>query len=225
MDKTYRLFLILGLLVLLNLTQNCTGRLSLSQKGYQALEEGNIQEAVSYFKGYLQKNPSDVKARNNLAVAYLRQRNYDEAFKELQKVIAQNPRDAAAHYNLALVYYYKKLFDEEIEEYRKTIALSPSHYGAHLNLGHALLAKGQQKEAIQQYLWVIEKDAKNEKVLYTLGVLYMEFHENEKAISMFNRYLRLASEGKFSKQAQAYLDRLNTKNADPLIKSNKQKEQ
>lgn len=193
---------------------NCASR-PISQEGYRALEKGNIDEAIRFFKEDLQHNPDDTRARNNLAVAYMRQIRYEDAFNELQKVIAQKPEDARAHYNLALVYYYKRLLNEEIEEYRKCIALLPSHYGAHLNLGHALLSKGDKAGALEQYQWVIEKNPYNAKVNFILGILYSELKEDQKAIKLFSHYLELDPQGPFAKEAKNHLAELGKKPFTP----------
>jgi tetratricopeptide (TPR) repeat protein len=182
-----------------------------SEKGYQALEKGNVDEAIRFFKDELQQKPDDSKARNNLAVAYMRQSRYEEAFNELQKVIAQRPDDPRAHYNLALVYYYKKLYDEEITEYRKSIALLPSHYGAHLNLGHALLSKGDKIGALEQYDWVIERNPGNAKINFTLGILYSEMKADQKAAERFRHYLDIDPKGQYAQEAKTRLLELSKK--------------
>jgi tetratricopeptide (TPR) repeat protein len=182
-----------------------------SEKGYLALEKGNVDEAIRFFKEDLQQKPEDTKARNNLAVAYMRQSRYEEAFNELQKVIAQRPDDPRAHYNLALVYYYKKLYDEEIAEYRKSIALLPSHYGAHLNLGHALLSKGDKIGALEQYQWVIERNPDNAKINFTLGILYSEMKADQKAAERFRHYLAIDPKGKYAQEAKTRLLELSKK--------------
>lgn len=178
------------------------------QKGYQALESGRTEESVAYFKEHLQRYPSDGKARNNLAVAYMRLGQHDNALSELQKVTAQTPDDAAAHYNLALVYNFKGLIDQEIEEYRKTVSLSPSHYGAHLNLGHALAEKGRKPEAVEQYLWVLGKTPDNPKVLFNIGLLYRDLKEKDQAILMLKKYLETDPGGKYAPRAKKVLSEL-----------------
>ena len=178
------------------------------QKGEQALVESRPRDSIDYFKEQLQHHPSDARARNNLAVAYMRVKNYDAAFNELNKVIAQTPDDATAHYNLALVYYFKGLVNMEIEAYRKTIRLAPTHYGAHLNLGHALLEKGEKKEAVTQYRWVLVQTPENTKVLFNLALLYRDLNEKEKAIPLLKKFLEVEPEGKYSVRAKQYLSEL-----------------
>ncbi len=80
--------------------------------GNRALELEDYGKAISYYRGALDKDPTDNRARNNLGVACLRNREYDQAFKEFQKVIATDPENPKAHFNLALVYYARGLLEQ-----------------------------------------------------------------------------------------------------------------
>jgi tetratricopeptide (TPR) repeat protein len=193
--------------LLLAIASGCASSLQ-ANKGNQALEKGDLDQAILYYNEHLRRYPDDSAARNNLAVAFLRQKKYEEAFNELQKVIAQKPGDPSAHYNLALVYYYKRLFKEEIGEYRKTIELAPHHFGAHVNLGHALLAAGDKRGAAEQYAWVVERTPQDRTIYYTLGMLRKELNEPAKARDMFRKYLELEPDGKFSREARQSLSEL-----------------
>jgi tetratricopeptide (TPR) repeat protein len=161
------------------------------RQGNLALEQRDYNHAILWYEQVLVAHPDDLRARNNLGVAYLRADNTDLAFQEFQKILALHPDDAKAHFNLALVYYKQGLYDRELEEYRKTIELDPDHFEAHVHLGHADLAKGLDADAIREYEWVLKRDPNQLQVLYNLSLLYEDQGRLREALSLLDRYLTL----------------------------------
>jgi len=159
--------------------------------GNRALEQRDYDHAILWYEQVLVTHPDDIRARNNLGVAYLRADNNDLAFQEFQKILALHPDNAKAHFNLALVYYKQGLYDRELEEYRKTIELDPDHFEAHVHLGHADLAKGMDADAIREYEWVLKRDPNQLQVLYNLSLLYEDQGRLREALSLLDRYLTL----------------------------------
>ncbi len=56
--------------------------------GYQALEKGNIQEALGYFKRNITQNPNSANAQDGLADAYEKAGMWGEAIASSQKAVA-----------------------------------------------------------------------------------------------------------------------------------------
>jgi tetratricopeptide (TPR) repeat protein len=168
--------------------------------GNQALEQRDYDHAIQWYEQVLLAHPDDLRARNNLGVAYLRADNNDLAFQEFQKILALQPDNAKAHFNLALVYYKQGFYDRELEEYRKTIELDPDHFEAHVHLGHAYLAKGMDADAIREYEWVLRRDPDQRQVLYNLSLLYEDQGRLRDALSLLDRYLTLESRSPTSSQ-------------------------
>lgn len=159
--------------------------------GTRALEQRDYDHAILWYEQALVAHPDDIRARNNLGVAYLRADKNDLAFQEFQKILALHPDNAKAHFNLALVYYKQGLYDRELEEYRKTIELDPDHFEAHVHLGHADLAKGLDADAIREYEWVLKRDPNQLQALYNLSLLYEDQGRLREALSLLDRYLTL----------------------------------
>jgi tetratricopeptide (TPR) repeat protein len=169
--------------------------------GNRALEQRDYDQAIQWYEQVLLAHPDDLRARNNLGVAYLRADNNERAFQEFQKILALQPDNAKAHFNLALVYYKQGFYDRELEEYRKTIQLDPDHFEAHVHLGHAYLAKGMDADAIREYEWVLRKDPNQRQVLYNLSLLYEDQGRLRDALSLLDRYLALESRSPASPQS------------------------
>jgi len=177
------------------------------QLGNRALEQRQYDQAIRWYQEELAAHPDDLRARNNLGIAYLRADEIDLAFQEFQKILAQHPDYAKAHFNLALVYYKQGLYDRELDEYRNTIELDPDHFDAHLYLGHAELAKGLDADAIKEYEWVLKKNPNQPAALYNLSLLYEDQGRLRDALSLLDRYLTLEERGHHgAEQSPASLD-------------------
>jgi tetratricopeptide (TPR) repeat protein len=159
--------------------------------GNRALEQRRYHQAIRWYQEALAAHPDDLRARNNLGVAYLRANEIDQAFQEFQKILARHPDYAKAHFNLALVYNKQGFYDRELDEYRKTIELDPDHFNAHLYLGHASLAKGMDADAIREYEWALKRNPDQSAALYNLSLLYEDRGRLRDALSLLDRYLKL----------------------------------
>lgn len=72
--------------------------------GQDAYKNGDIQQAIDYFKQTTQKDANYADAFYNLGALYYNQQRYSEALEAFNKVLQINPNDIAARYETGLVY-------------------------------------------------------------------------------------------------------------------------
>jgi superkiller protein 3 len=82
-------------------------------KGYQAGEAGNLDEAIRCYKKAITIDPNYAPAYNNLGGIYGNKGMLDDAIVEYKKAIAIDPDYTFAHNNLARAYRQKGLKDTE----------------------------------------------------------------------------------------------------------------
>jgi tetratricopeptide (TPR) repeat protein len=72
--------------------------------GMIAHNEGNEEEAISWFRSALRSDPANAPAHAALGTVLARQKDYQAARAELERAIELDPKDQAAYYQLGLVY-------------------------------------------------------------------------------------------------------------------------
>ena len=97
------------LLVTLNnidpvMAQNASGA---TQKGYNMLKKGWVDDAIKAFKQALESNPQSLQAKLGLAIAYNRAGDIDKAFQTYQEVLAIDPQHQAALKIVGMMGTYK----------------------------------------------------------------------------------------------------------------------
>jgi tetratricopeptide (TPR) repeat protein len=119
--------------------------------GFDFLQKGEVNEAISLFQKALKINPNYAKAHNNLGIALAQTGQMDPAIEHFQKAIEINPEFVEAHSNLGLALFHKSQIDDAIDQYQKALKINPNNAGVHVNLGNAFLKKGQVEEAMAQF--------------------------------------------------------------------------
>ncbi len=122
------------------------------QKGYNADELKDLDNAILYYQKAIELNPQYSKAYVNLGVAYADKGNHDNAILYYQKTIELNPQYSKAYINLGLAYYAKGNIDKAIQLYEKAIELNPQYSKAYRNMGTAYNEKGNTKKKVEYYI-------------------------------------------------------------------------
>jgi tetratricopeptide (TPR) repeat protein len=72
--------------------------------GMIAHNEGDEEQAISWFRRALISDPTNSATHAALGIALAKQKNYQDARTELERAVELDPKDQAAHYQLGLVY-------------------------------------------------------------------------------------------------------------------------
>jgi len=70
--------------------------------------QGELDEAIYWYKRSINLVPGNRAAHTDLAVAYRFQGKFDAAISEYQIVLKMNPRDPEGYYGLGTVYFASK---------------------------------------------------------------------------------------------------------------------
>lgn len=81
-----------------------TGARAASQRGLAALEQNDLETALSAFQQASQADPGNVEAVNYLGLVYRKLNRFQEAESALQQALALEPARAVAWFQLAQVY-------------------------------------------------------------------------------------------------------------------------
>jgi Flp pilus assembly protein TadD len=144
------------------------------QKGNEAAQAGDYEQAIVEFEAVLEKEPENVSAMSNLGVVYYNLGRLDEAIEQYQKAIEIAPEDADIHSNLAAAYVQQNQLDKGLEEYQAAVDLNPRLAEAFFGLGVVYLQTGDADGAIQAFEKFQELDTGKDPMATDLAEQYLE---------------------------------------------------
>ena len=121
------------------------------QKALQAHQNGQRDEALTYYAKVLEAQPSHGTALANLASLYSRQGHYPEALAYYQKALQTEKASAELWFNYGNLQQRLGLIDAAIQSFNSALHINPNLYHAHYNLAHLYRDQHQPDEAIHHY--------------------------------------------------------------------------
>jgi tetratricopeptide (TPR) repeat protein len=82
---------------------------------------GNFDEAINYYKQYLESSPENIHAIRELASTYFKLSRYDECIKMVNRLLELKPEDNTLNCELGKAYYYSGNFEEAMNCFDKVI--------------------------------------------------------------------------------------------------------
>jgi superkiller protein 3 len=114
-------------------------------------QEEIMGDTIAYYENLLRRNPHNIDAQNNLAVALADQGQPEEAINHFKEALQLNPGDEKVHFNLGNTLSKQKRFEEAIAQYKEALRINPKFANAHNNLGNTLAQAGRIDEAIGHF--------------------------------------------------------------------------
>ncbi len=165
------------------------------KNAYEALQVGQYESAIEYYKEALQVNPNNGKARFGLATSYHKSKLYDNAKEEYLKIINKNPDFWPAVNN------YIMLVSEEnpassiskLEELRQK---NPDFAAIPAQLGSLYYNNGKLDKAIKCYIDALKIESGNIDYKYNLAVILEKAGNYRDAAEVYRSLLEDSAEGK-----------------------------
>ncbi|MEW6455363.1 MAG: tetratricopeptide repeat protein [Acidobacteriota bacterium] len=202
---------------------------ALTADGLNLIRNGLIKEGLSKFHTALQIDPKSPEVNYNVGLIYLNLEDYEDAYLYAQRAVDTKKFYLEGYDLLGNAYFRLEEFDKSIQAFKKTVQLNSDDAQAYYNLGCAFFAAKLYREAEDAWLTAIQVDERREekgedimdktsgeksevyvKVLKrtisfhsykSLGYLYAETRELEKAIKNYNKAL-----GIFPTDADCYYE-------------------
>ena len=110
--------------------------------------------------------------------------------------------------NLASAYLLLKELDKARRTYEHMRDIAPDDPRPYIGLGLIQHSKENHEKALELYDQALRIDSKHPQVWYNRGDLLSDMKRRQEAIKCFQRYLELAPDGPYTKQAETRLKRL-----------------
>ena len=122
----------------------------LAQRAQQAVQRGDLQDAVSALDELLRLAPQDHDAWHVLAMVQVRLGNAGLALPAIGHAVALDRHNAEYFNTQGVVLAESGAPQEAVASFRESIRLRPTHANAHYNLGKAQQKCGRFDEAIDE---------------------------------------------------------------------------
>lgn len=136
---------------------------SLLQLAQESEASGKLDQAISYYREYLSRNPDDVDAQFRLARVLGWDKQYAESESLLRDWISRFPGNPAGHLQLGRVLSWDGKNAEALAEFRQAAALDPNNAAIHMELARVLSWSKQYDEALSEYRRVLATEPDNKE--------------------------------------------------------------
>ncbi|MEO8724856.1 MAG: tetratricopeptide repeat protein [Acidobacteriaceae bacterium] len=131
-----------------------------------------------------------------------------QAMGMYRRLLEIDPHHAPAHINLGTLYYNQQNFTAAEQSYRQAVESDPGYALAYFDLGNVLDETGRVQEAIAAYEQAIELAADYADAHYNVALAYERVKAPRKALSHWQKYVKLDSAGPWSSHARAQAERI-----------------
>ncbi|MDY6900222.1 MAG: tetratricopeptide repeat protein, partial [Cyanobacteriota bacterium] len=167
------------------LAQNASGA---TQKGYNLLKKGWVDDAIKEFQKALRSNPQSLQAKLGLAIAYNRAGDIESAFQTYQEVLEIDPQNKAALRIIGMMGTYRPEWNKRgIEALNILLELSPGEVQSRYYRALLYSYQGQFSQSIADFEIVLANNPTPEAVIGAAQT-YSYSGDYQKASELFNRY-------------------------------------
>jgi tetratricopeptide (TPR) repeat protein len=165
--------------------------------GMRLVSKQQIRAAIGHLETAVSASETDVDARLNLAMLYVRQERLADATSHFRVLVEQRPEVAGVHFYLASALHRQGLTREALPHYRRAQVLEPdspaSNDLAWILATHSDPAVRDGAEAVKLAEQLCQgTDFQNPLFLHTLGAAYAEQGQFERAISTIEKAIQIA---------------------------------
>jgi len=161
------------------------------QKGYNAYDIGDYDNAILYYNKAIKLAPEYISLYNNLGVVYDSKNFYDKAIEVYYEGIRIDSTDYDLFVNLANAYAQKGNQDKAVKYFTKAIEINPENELAYCNLGLAYAKNNDYFKALINYNKAIIIKPDFEYVYNLIGILYMNEKKYDKAIEYYQKATKI----------------------------------
>ncbi len=166
-------------------------------------EDHQYAEAIDSLRRYLQRNPIDRDAYNQLGKLYLLNDQADAASQAFSRAMSVSTLN---NYATSL----KKLgrTDDAESIFKLALSLNPKDSEVLFNLGNLYNSENKLELARNRYLEAIQIKPDFAEAHYNLGLIFSKLGDNAKAVSHLEKFLQLSPNARNAETIRAYVQKL-----------------
>ncbi|MCI0349318.1 MAG: tetratricopeptide repeat protein [Acidobacteriales bacterium] len=178
-------------------------------KGIEAFNRGQLDDARKHFEEAIQKHPNYAVAYNFLGMTWVEQKDDQRGQQAFEKAIELNQYFADAYTNLAKLYFKQQKLELCEPLLEKSVAANPKNLEALTYLVQVELLAGKYEEAAANARRVHELPHTNYAIVHFMAARALRArNQHGAAMSEYRLYLQEAPNSKNSSQARQELTQL-----------------
>lgn len=182
---------------------------SYNDLGLLMQQKKDYNRAIEYFNKAIKINSGFTYAYMNLGNIYSEMKNYNEAILNYKKAIEIDPDFSYVYTFLGNAYQNINEVDKAIEYFNKAINVNPDFVHAYNNLANTYFSLKNYNEAILNYKKAININNKFNTAYYNLGLAYEANGEKQKAIEIYNEYIKNFPDSSQSKEIEKIIKEIS----------------
>ncbi|WP_255478797.1 M48 family metallopeptidase [Rufibacter sp. XAAS-G3-1] len=115
------------------------------------------------YEQVLKNNPTNLDAKNNLAMTYISSSTPMRGITLLREVISADPKNEKALFNLGVLSIQSNQYEKAVERFQELLVVNPNHVEGTFYMGVALAETGKKAEA-QKSFQKVKQISKNPEV-------------------------------------------------------------
>ncbi|MBF0445352.1 MAG: tetratricopeptide repeat protein [Magnetococcales bacterium] len=175
------------------------------QRGITLHHDGNLDEAIEWYKKTIKSDPLNVVAKTNLAIAFHALGRLQDAIASYNAVLAIKPDNADVHFNLGNIFKDLGQFTDAISSYKNAVIYNPEFAEAYSNLAIVYNEQGRAKKAVENYQKAIAINPNFATAYYNLGNLQKELGELDDAVANYKKAVAIKPDFAIAQSNLAYL--------------------
>jgi Flp pilus assembly protein TadD len=165
----------------------------LAERAAKRAAEGNYDKAISLWKRVLELNPSQPRARRDLAMACMESGDTESAKNHLIEVLRLNPADAWGWVVLGNLYAKNQQDWATAEKFlRRAVEIAPNDPWALNGIAALIAQRGQTDEAVRLFEQAIASNPAVPNPYYGLGVTFAHDGKSDLAAGALDRLFTTA---------------------------------
>ena len=162
---------------------------------------GYYEEAIKYYRIYLNDYPNSVNARSSIASSYLNLKEYQKAIDEFEKAKEMDPRIFKDYQNLGLSYLRSGNYLKAKSTFLRAVELNPEDYMALGNLAIVQTYLKENDQALENYKKAFALHPELENLKFDYASLLASMGKNDEAIKVYQEYIKA-----YPEDSNAYLN-------------------
>lgn len=152
-------------------------------------EEGQFDDAETYYKKALESFPSFLRAHQNLAFTYFRKKDLEKTREHLLQAVRLGANNGSVHGLLGQCFLENEDYEPALRSFREALITQPTVKDWTLGIAQALQNLSRTKEALVLYEKILKEDPENGGILLQVALIYNDQDQPGKAVGILE-YLR-----------------------------------
>jgi cytochrome c-type biogenesis protein CcmH/NrfG len=145
--------------------------------------------------------------------------DYVRRIAEAEKIVAVDPKNLNAWISLGNDYFDTEQAQKAINAYKMALEIDPNNPNVLTDQGVMYRKVGWFDKALANFEKAQKLDPKHLQSLYNLGIVYaMDMKQPDKAVSVWNRYLKLDTTSSTAMQIKEMMRTMNMDTSQPVKK-------